>query len=336
MNRTYTIAIYAADTLAGETLVRQLEEHNSGGQPLPVLTIYPIVDSAEASGYVEFHGEPVEFVAVDHMDFSATDILVLPAGCQRHPDLMVRAVECGCVIIDASRGAATLGHTQPVMVAFNEHFLAEAVENRYLAVPATAIASLLPMLHRVHQQYGLSRINLVVMEPVAALGKQGIDALRQQTIELLNGKPVENKQFAHRLAYNVIPEQASLAAGNETLMQRELRLALGESTDVRVTCVTTPVFYGDSYTVDLDTVQPFDLEDIKLLIAEQRHFSVADDSSLPTIENAAGSDDIYVGNFRQVSGYGTDLSFWLAADSLKGAAAHAVELIELLIKDFSG
>ena len=336
MNRTYTLAIYAADTLAGETLIQQLEEPINGGQPLPVRTIYPIVESEAAAGYVEFHGEPIEFVSAKDMDFSATDILVLPAGCQRHADLMVRAAESGCVIIDASKDAATLGLTQPVMIDFNEHFLAEAAENRYLAVPSTAAATLLPLLHRVHQQYGLSRINLVVMQPVAALGKQGIETLRQQTVALLNGKPVESQEFAHRLAYNVLPQQETETANNETLMQRELQLALGETTDIRVSCVTVPVFYGDSLIVDLDTVQPFALDDIKCLIAEQRHFSVADASTLTTIENVAGSDGIHVGKFRRVSGYGTDLSFWLAADSLKGAAAHAVELIELLINDFAG
>ncbi len=330
MNRTYNIAIYAADTLAGETLVRQLEEQLFDGKALPVMTLYPLIESTEPSGSVEFHGEALEYISISDADFSSTDFLVMPAGCDRNAELMTLAVENGCVIIDASNGAASQGYTLPVMVGFNEYFIEEAVENRYFSVPGSSAACLLPILHIIHQRFALTRLNLTIMQPAAALGKKGIDALRKQTIELLNGKPVEHDGYSHRLAYNLLPAPAGKEDGpfgNENTVQNELLVALGEEIDVRVTCITAPVFFGDSYAVDLDTVQPVDIGEIQSLLEELPEISLYSDSDVPTIENAAGSDQIHIGKIRQKTNFGTDLSFWVAADSLKRGAVHAVELI---------
>ncbi len=338
MNRTYNIAIYAADTLAGETLVRQLEEQLFDGKPLPVMSLHPLCESSQSSGSVEFHGETLEFISVDDADFSSTDFLVMPAGCHRNAELMTRAIESGCTIIDASRGAASQGYTLPVMAGLNEYFIDEAADNRYFAVPGSAVASLLPVLQKLHQQFSLSRINLVIMQPVASLGKKGVDALRQQTIELLNGKPVEHGDFSSRLAYNLIPEKEAGEGeeiSNEASIRNELLVVLGEELDIRVTCITAPVFFGDSYVIDLDTVQPVDIQEIQSLLSELLYVSVADGSDLPTVEDAAGSDQLRIGKIQQKSDYGADLSFWLVADSLKRGAVHAVELIGLLIKDFA-
>ncbi|MFK0569937.1 Asd/ArgC dimerization domain-containing protein [Endozoicomonas sp.] len=338
MNRTYNIAIYAADTLAGETLVRQLEEQLFDGKPLPVLSFYPLCESSRSSGSVEFHGETLEFMGIEDVDFSSTDFLLMPAGCDRNAELMTRAVESGCVIIDASRGAATQGYTVPVMAGFNEHFLEESVENRYFAVPGTAAACLLPLLQRIHQRFSVSRLSLVIMQPVASLGKKGIDVLSKQTIELLNGQPVEHGDYSRRLAYNLMPDQDDKEgepAGNETIIRNELLLALGDEIDIRVTCITAPVFFGDSYVIDLDAVQPVDIQEIQSLLLEFPCVSLAEDSGLSTVEDVAGTDQIHIGRLRQGSDYGTDLSFWLVADSLKRGAVHAVELIGLLIKDFA-
>ena len=334
MSRTFNIAVYAADTLAGETLIRQLEEQLFAGKPLPVLNLLPISEGSEPAA-VEFHGETLECVPPDDADVANMDFLLMPAGCNRNAQLMTRAIESGCIVIDASKGAAVQGYTLPVLPGLNEHLLAELVENRYLAVPGSAVAPLLPLLQRIQQQFGLSRINLVLMQPAAALGKSGIEALRQQTIELLNGKPVEQGDFTQRLAYNLVPDQNSQEGNQEAMIRSELLLALGEDLDIRVTNIFAPVFFGDSCVVDIDTVQPVDIHEIQSLLAEFPEISLAEADEAPTIADAAGSDQLHIGKLCQKSDYGTDLSFWLVVDSFKRGAIHTVELIELLIKGFA-
>ena len=337
MSRTFNIAIYSAETLSGETLIRQLEEPLLSGTILPVINLLPISESPEFTGVVEFHGTTLECVTADDADVASTDFLLMPAGCSRNAQLMTRAIESGCTVIDASKGAAMQGYTMPVLPGLNEYLLAELAENRYLAVPGSAAASLLPVLQRIHQQFILSRINLVLMQPAAALGKSGIDALRKQTIDLLNGKPAQQDDLAQRLAYNLVPEQSSgtQEASQEVIIRRELLMALGEELDIRVTNITAPVFFGDSCVVDLDTVQAVEIHEIRSLLAEFPEVFLAEADEVPTIADAAGSDQLYIGNLCHKSDYGTDLSFWLVVDSFKRGAIHIVELLELLIKGFA-
>ena len=332
MSRTFNIAIYSAETLAGETLIRQLEEPLLSGTILPVLNLLPISESSEFTGVVEFHGTTLECVTADVADVASTDFLLMPAGCGRNAQLMTRAIESGCTVIDASKGAAMQGYTMPVLPGLNEYLLAELAENRYLAVPGSAAASLLPVLQRIHQQFSLSRINLVLMQPAAALGKSGVDALRKQTIDLLNGKPAQQDGFTQRLAYNLVPERSTQEASQEVIIRSELLMALGEELDIRVTNITAPVFFGDSCVIDLDTVQAVEIHEIRSLLAEFPEVFLAEADEVPTIAGAAGTDQLYIGNLSHKSDYGTDLSFWLVVDSFKRGAIHIVELLELLIK----
>ncbi len=333
MSRTFNIAIYATDTLAGETIVQQLAEPLSTGQLLPVLNLLPISESSEPA-FIEFQGETLACVAAEDADISNTDFLLMPARCDRNVPLMTRAIECGCIVIDASKGAVMPGHMLPVLPGLNEHLLTELAENRYLAVPGSAAAPLLPLLQRIHQQFTLGRINLVLMQPVAALGKKGVEALRQQTIELLNGKPVEQGDFAQRLAYNLIPDLSNVAQEitGEAVIRSELLAALGEELDIRVTSMTAPVFFGDSCVIDIDTVQSVDIYEIQSLLAEFPEILLTEFGEVPTIADAAGSNYLLMGKLCHKSDYGTDLSFWLAVDSFKRGAIHTVELIRLLIK----
>ncbi|WP_299729141.1 Asd/ArgC dimerization domain-containing protein [uncultured Endozoicomonas sp.] len=336
MNQTLNIAISAADTLAGETLVRQLEEHLMDGQSLPVLNLYLISEKADAVCELEFHGEELEYTSADAVDFSMVNFLMIPSGTQRNVELMSRAVESGCYIVDASRGAAAQGYTLPVMPGFNEHFLSEVAENRYAVMPSSIAAPLLPLIQMIHQYCSVSRISLAVMQSVASHGRIGVDALRKQTIELLNGKPIESEQFDHRLAYNLVPEKASEDENdNESLIGHELRMALGEEVDIRVSATTVPVFFGDSFLVDIDGVQPFELEELKAALEEWGGVSLLADEELPTVERIAGSDEMCIGRIQQVGTYNRGLSFWVVADSLNRGAVQAVELAGLLIKDLA-
>ena len=302
-----------------------------------MLNLLPVSESPEPAGVVEFHGATLECVVADDADVANTDFLLMPAGCNRNAQLMTRAIESGCTVIDASKGAAMQGYSALVLPGLNEYLLAELADNRYLAVPGSAAASLLPVLQRIHQQFSLSRINLVLMQPAAALGKKGVEALRQQTIELLNGKPAQQGDFAQRLAYNLLPDQHSEVQepSREAIIRSELMAVLGEELDIRVTVITAPVFFGDSFIIDLDTVQTVDIHQIQSLLAEFPEVFLSEVDDVATIADAAGSDQLFISSPRQKSNYDTGLSFWLVVDSFKRGAIHVVELVELLKKGFT-
>ena len=332
MTRTYEIAVSDAGSLAGETLIKLLEERQ-----FPAIKLYPLGSDTEAS--VEYLGEELELVGSNTINFADVDMLFIPAGTLRDPDMMAQAVDAGCLVIDASRGAAVMGHTTPVLPGVNDYQLEEASLNRYVIVPSSPAALLLPALQKMQERFGLTRINLTACLSVANAGNDGVNELRNQTVQLLNGKPVETKAYPHRIAYNMLPQVGAIdeqgVAEAEQHLRAELQALLSHEIDVRVTCVTAPVFFGDSLSVDLDSDQPMDLQDVADILSNLNDHELSESGAYPTAEEAAGGDGIQIGRLRQSSVYGTDFSFWLVADGVKRGAIAVVDVAELLIKDFA-
>ncbi len=332
MTRTYDIAVSDAGSLAGDTLIRLLEERQ-----FPAIKLYPL--GSDDSVTVEYLGEELELIKSNSVDFVDIDILFIPAGTSRDPDMMAQAVDAGCMVIDASAGAAAQGHSMPVLVGMNDYLLEEAKLNRYAVVPSGPAILLLPVLQQLHNRFGLTRLNLTVCLSVSHAGNDGVDALRTQTVQLLNGKPVETKTYPHRVAYNLLPQVGTIdeqgESESENHLRAELSSMLNHEIDVRVTCVKAPVFFGDSLVVDLDSEQPMNIQEVADLLSEMPAHELSASGSYPTAEEAAGSDEIRIGRLRQTSVYGTDLSFWLVADGVKRGAVEVVDVAELLIKDLA-
>lgn len=332
MTNTYDIAVSHATSLAGETLIKLLEERQ-----FPAIKLYPLDASADSDTTVEYMGEELDLVAADNVNLARVDFLFIPAGSPRDQAMMMKAIEAGCTVIDGSVGAATSDSILPVLPGINDYQLEEARMNRYVAFPASPAATLLPVLHAIQTRYGINRLTVTACLAVANAGNEGVTELRNQTIQLLNGKPVEQNTWPHRVAYNLLPQVGDIDEQGVTKVEQQIKqetnALLHNELDMRITCMIAPVFYGDSLVVDLDTDEPMDIYEISGLLGEEENVDVAMGQEYPTAEEAAGSDQVKLGRLRQSSVYGTDLSFWVTADGVRRGALIAVELAELLIKD---
>lgn len=333
MTSTYEIAVSDAASLAGETLIKQLEERQ-----FPALMLHPlgITDSEET---VDYLGEELDLINPATINFINVDYLFIPANTVCDQNLIASAIEAGCVVIDGSAGAATSGQTMPVLPGINDYQLEEARLSRYVAFPSSPAALLLPVLQAIQTRYGINRMILTACLCVANSGREGVSELRTQTLQLLNGKPVEPVTYPHRVAYNLLPQVGSIdeqgVAGVEQQIHTELNALLHNELDVRVTCMTVPVFFGDSLVVNLDTDEPMDIYEIQGLLTDVDSVEISTGQEYATAEEIAGSEVIKLSRLRKSSDYGFDLSFWLVADNVKRSAVIAVELAELLIKDLA-
>ena len=163
-----------------------------------------------------------------------------------------------------------------------------------------------------------------------AAGISGVNTLRTQTIELLNGKSVEKSESEHRLAYNLVHELAGSVI--ETNILQELTLATGDNTEINVTVINTPVFFGEAFVLNIDVTQSVDTAMIVDLLSNDTTI-VAEDSEVPSLEQAAGSAELHIANIRQIALNGDSFSFWAVADSVKRSAMHVTDLTALLISE---
>ena len=338
MTSTYEIAVSNAASLAGETLIKELEERQ-----FPAVKLHPLAVNADPEITVEYLSEALDLEEAASVCFQDIDYLFIPANTRQDPELIRRAMNAGCIVIDGSSEAAAQEQILPVLPGINDYHLADARMNRYIAFPSSPAAMMLPVVHAIQTRFGLSRMTVTACLSVANAGNEGVTELRTQTVQLLNGKPVDQKAYPHRIAYNLLPQVGEIneegITTTEQQVRTELNALLHNQVNARVTCMTVPVFFGDSLVVELDTDEPMDISEVQGLLEEIEAVEVSTGHSsgekYATVEEVAGSDTIKLGRLRQSSVYGSDLSFWLVADNVKRGAVIAVEIAELLIKDLA-
>ena len=99
-----------------------------------------------------------------------------------------------------------------------------------------------------------------------------------------------------------------------------------------------PVFCSHSESVNLEFEDPIDPDEARELLRETPGIEVIDDPNLcqyPMALGSTGKDAIFVGRIRSDASVPHGLALWIVADNLrKGAALNAVQIAELLIRDY--
>ena len=107
---------------------------------------------------------------------------------------------------------------------------------------------------------------------------------------------------------------------------------------VTATTVRVPVFCGHSESVNIETEKKLTAADVKAILREAPGVIVADDPEnnvYPMAIEATGKDATYVGRIREDDSVTNGLNLWVVADNLrKGAALNAVQIAEILIRDY--
>ena len=170
-----------------------------------------------------------------------------------------------------------------------------------------------------------------------------MDELSQQVAALFNGKEIEKNKFPHQIAFNCIPHiDVFLENGytkEEIKMIDETRKILGEpNLPVTATTVRVPVFCSHSESVNVETVVKLSAAETKRILREAPGVILADtpeENIYPMAIDATGKDAIYVGRVREDNSVANGLNLWIVADNLrKGAALNAVQIAEILIRDY--
>jgi len=334
MTSPIDIAVIGATGTVGETLVQILEERD-----FPVGTLYLLASNESAGSAVTFRGKNLRTRDVDEFDFAKVRLAFFAAGPAVTLSFAPRASAAGCTVIDLS-GALPAEQAPAVVPEANPQVLdglqASAVIHSPSAAAvalAVALAPLKPLLTPLH-------ISVTACLAVSAQGREAVSELARQTAELLNARPLEPRFFNRQMAFNLLAQVGASDEQGHGLLERrlvrELRELLGlPLLSISVTCVQVPVFFGDSYTVTLNTRDAVDLAAVNAALETAEGLELVEEGDYPTpVGDAVGQDVVYVGRVRGGIDEARQLNLWLTTDNVrKGAGLNAVQLAELLIKD---
>jgi aspartate-semialdehyde dehydrogenase len=334
----YNVAIVGATGAVGEQMREVLEERK-----FPVGEMRLLASERSAGQFLEFDGRQHRVGVLNENSFENTDIALFSAGGTVSAKYAPLAVSAGAVVVDNTACFRMAADIPLVVPEVNASAISDYTKRRIIANPNCSTIQMVVALKPIHDAARIKRVVVSTYQSVSGAGRQAMEELSEQVAALYSSKDVEKKKFPHQIAFNCIPHiDVFMEDGytkEEWKMIHETRKILGEpSLAVTATTVRVPVFFSHSESVNVETEKKLTAAEVKSLLRQAPGIIVADapeNNLYPMALDATGKDATYVGRIREDQSVQNGINLWVVADNLrKGAALNAVQIAEILIRDY--
>jgi aspartate-semialdehyde dehydrogenase len=338
MSRTYRVAVAGATGAVGQQMVACLEERN-----FPVGELIPLASERSIGKKVTFKGKetPVEVLTKD--SFQGIDLALFSAGGSISKEYGPIAAQAGAVVVDNSSAWRMDPDVPLVVPEVNPKDIGLYKKTGIIANPNCSTIQMVVVMKPIHDAATIKRVVVSTYQAVSGTGQKAVDELAAQVRALFNNHKIVKKVYPHRIAFNCFPHiDVFLENGytkEEMKMVNETKKIMGDdSIEVTATTVRVPVFYGHSEALNIETERKLTPVQARAILAEAPGIKVVDDPSknqYPMPLDAAGQDLTFVGRIREDFSIANGLNMWIVADNIrKGAATNAVQIAEILIRDY--
>lgn len=272
------------------------------------------------------------------------DVALFSAGGSTSGEWAPRFAQAGSIVIDNS-SRWRMDEDVPLVVSDVNPQALDQARNRgrggIVANPNCSTMQMVVALKPLHDVAGIERLVISTYQSVSGTGRRAVEELLSQSHALLHEQAIEPpQQYAHQIAFNVLPHAGAFATGDdhtdeERKLMNETRKILDDPTiRISATCARVPVVVGHSEAVNVQTRAALSPEQAREILGAAPGVSVIDDPQhalYPQAIECAEKDDVFVGRIRRDPGNERALDLWIVSDNLrKGAATNAVQLAELL------
>jgi len=339
MSKGWRVAVLGATGLVGDTMLTVLEERD-----FPVSELYPLASSRSLGKSITFKGKSYPVIDVETFDFATADIALFSAGAEVSAVYAPKAAAAGCVVIDNTSQFRYQDDIPLVVPEVNPHAIAAYRKHGIIANPNCSTIQMLVALKPLHDAAGIERINVCTYQSVSGAGKEAVDELAHQSVELLNGRPVEAKVIAKQIAFNCVPQIDKFMDNGYTKEEMKMfwetqKIMEDKSILVNATAVRVPVFFGHSEALHIETRRKLTAAEARKLLENAPGITVMDEHApggYPTAATeAANHDTVYVGRIREDISHERGLDLWVVSDNVrKGAATNSVQIAEILVREY--
>ena len=338
--KKYTVAVVGATGAVGREMLKTLAE-----RAFPVAAVHALASAKSAGGGVSFGEDEVLTVQdLERFDFKGVDLCLSSAGAKISADFAPRAAKQGCVVIDNTSQFRMDPDVPLVVPEVNPQALAGYRKRNIIANPNCSTIQMLVALKPLHDLATIKRIVVSTYQSVSGAGREAMDELFNQTRGVFVNDAMVKEQFKKQIAFNVIPHidvfMEDGGTKEEWKMAAETKKILDPKIRVSATCVRVPVFVGHAESVNVEFEREISATEARAALKKAPGVSVIDhhhDDGFVTPAECAGEDPVFVSRIRDDMSVENGLNLWIVADNLrKGAALNAVQIAELLAKNYLG
>jgi len=339
MAKEYDLAVVGATGTVGETMLEILEQRQ-----FPVRNLYPLASASSIGKKIQFRGKNIAVEDVATFDFSKVQIALFSAGGSVSAEYAPKAGAAGCVVIDNTAQFRYDNDIPLVIPEVNAHAIANYKNRNIIANPNCSTIQMLVALKPIYDEVGIKRINVSTYQAVSGTGKQAIEELATQTVNLLSGKEAKAKVYPKQIAFNALPHIDVFQENGYTKEEMKMvwetkKIFDNESILVNPTAVRIPVFYGHSEAVHIETKKKISatnavqlLNDFDAVVVVNEH---NDGGYATAVTEGVNNDSVYVSRIREDISHPRGLNMWVVADNVrKGAALNSVQIAEILIEQY--
>ena len=331
----YKVAIVGATGNVGREMLDILAERR-----FPADEVVPLASRRSQGVEVSYGDRTLKVKALEHYDFSDTDICLMSAGGSVSKEWSPKIAAQGCIVIDNSSAWRYDPDVPLVVPEVNADAAAGYGKKNIIANPNCSTAQLVVALKPLHDLAAIKRVVVATYQSVSGAGKEAMDELFSQTRAVYGaGGSEEPKKFTKRIAFNVIPHidvfMEDGSTKEEWKMVEETKKILDPKIDLIATCARVPVFIAHSEAVHVEFEKPITVDQARealraapgLLVVDKR-----ENGGYITPFEAAGEDATYISRIRVDPTVKNGLAFWCVSDNLrKGAALNAIQIAEVLV-----
>src|SRR5689334_1712478 len=330
----YKVAVVGATGNVGREMLDILSERR-----FPADEVVPLASRRSQGVEVSYGDRTLKVKALDHYDFSDTDICLMSAGGSVSKEWSPKIGAQGAVVIDNSSAWRMDPDVPLVVPEVNADAVAGFTRKHIIANPNCSTAQLVVALKPLHDAAKIKRVVVATYQSVSGAGKDAMDELFSQTKSVFTLDEVEAKKFPKRIAFNCIPHiDVFMDDGftkEEWKMVVETKKILDPKIKLTATCVRVPVFVGHSEAVNIEFENPISADEAREILRAAPGCLVIDKrepGGYVTPYECVGEDATYISRIRDDATIDNGLQMWVVSDNLrKGAALNAVQIAECLI-----
>jgi aspartate-semialdehyde dehydrogenase len=336
--RLYNVAVVGATGAVGTEMIQILEERG-----FPVNELKLLASERSAGTKLEFNGKKVKVEELKKDSFKGIDIALFSPGASISAIYAPIAAKAGCVVIDNTSQFRMNKDVPLVVPEVNPHAIAGYKKKGIIANPNCSTIQMVVALKPIHDVAKIKRVVVSTYQATSGAGKEAMEELAYQTMDFLSGKDAEPSIFAHRIAFNLIPQIDSFLDNGYTKEEMKMvnetkKIMEDDSIKVTATTVRVPVFYSHSESVNIETAKKITADEVKKLLKKAPGVKVLDNPAkkvYPMPIDAAGCDETFVGRIREDESIKNGINMWIVSDNIrKGAALNAVQIAEILIEKY--
>ena len=336
--RKYNVAVAGATGAVGGAMLDVLERRD-----FPIKELRLLASERSVGKKLKFRGLEIPVQLLSKDAFEGIDIALFSAGAARSLDFAPAAAAAGAVVIDNSSAYRMEDDIPLVVPEVNPHAIAQYTNRGIIANPNCSTIQMLVALKPIHDKAEIKRIVVSTYQAVSGTGAKAIVELEAQVKAYAAGGPLQKNVYPHQIAFNCLPHIDSFLDNGYTKEEMKMvnethKIFEDSSIGVTATAVRVPVFFGHSESVNIETAKKISAAGVKELLATAPGVKVVDNPSLgiyPLALDCAGKFETLVGRIREDESIENGINLWVVADNiLKGAALNAVQIAEIVAKDY--